>query len=88
MTAVKNRASDFYSLLDKKAISIPTLFVQATYDPVLKPEMSRNMEALLPNLTRGEVPATHWALTQTPDEVNTIIKKWLEGQGFGAKSSL
>jgi len=77
------------ALLGKETLTIPTLFVQATYDSVLKPEMSKSMEAFLPNLTRGEVPATHWALTQKPDEVNSIIKKWLEDQGFGvARSSL
>jgi soluble epoxide hydrolase/lipid-phosphate phosphatase len=80
----------FNSLLDKKTLTIPTLFVQATYDSVLKPEMSKSMEAFLPNLTRGEVAATHWALTQKPDEVNSIIKKWLEDQGLSAarRSSL
>jgi pimeloyl-ACP methyl ester carboxylesterase len=75
--------------LDKKAISKPALFIQATYDSVLKPEMAKNMESLLPNLTRGEVPATHWALTQKPEEVNSIIRKWLESQGLvGSRSSL
>lgn len=77
-----------FRLLDKKVIKIPVLFIQATYDSVLKPEMAKNMDALLPNLTRGEVPATHWALTQKPDETNAIIKKWLVNQGFGARSSL
>jgi len=79
------------ALLDKKVIKQPVLFIQATYDSVLKPEMSKNMDALIPNLTRGEVPATHWALTQKPEEVNKIIRQWLEGQGLGngkAKSSL
>ncbi|KAF2277774.1 alpha/beta-hydrolase [Westerdykella ornata] len=79
---------DDLALLDKKVIKIPVLFIQATYDNVLKPEMAKNMDALLPNLTRGEVPATHWALTQKPDETNAIIKKWLVNQGFGTRSSL
>ena len=77
-----------YRLLDKKVISIPTLFIQATYDSVLKPEMSKNMESLLPNLTRGEVAATHWALTQKPAEVNAILRKWLEKQGLVNRSVL
>ena len=75
-------------LIGKEIISTPTLFITATHDSVLKPEMSKNMEAFMPNLTRGEVAATHWALTQKPAEVNAIIKNWLEGQGFGTKSSL
>lgn len=79
------------ALLDKKVIKQPVLFIQATYDSVLKPEMSKNMDALIPNLTRGEVPATHWALTQKPDEVNEIIRRWLESNGLAnakAKSNL
>jgi soluble epoxide hydrolase/lipid-phosphate phosphatase len=77
------------ALLDKKVIKQPVLFIQATYDSVLKPEMSKSMDALIPDLTRGEVAATHWALTQKPDEVNQTLRKWLEGQGLGkAKSSL
>jgi pimeloyl-ACP methyl ester carboxylesterase len=74
--------------LDRKVISIPTLFIQATFDSVLKPEMSKNMESFLPNLTRGKVAATHWALTQKPEEVNAIIQKWLEKQGFLTRSLL
>ncbi|KAF1917263.1 Alpha/Beta hydrolase protein [Ampelomyces quisqualis] len=77
------------ALLDKTVIKQPVLFIQATYDSVLKPEMSKSMDALIPNLTRGEVAATHWALTQKPEEVNQIVKQWLEGQGLAkTKSSL
>ncbi|KAL6704870.1 hypothetical protein ACN47E_007553 [Coniothyrium glycines] len=79
------------ALLDKKIIKQPVLFIQATYDSVLKPEMSKNMGALIPRLTRGEVAATHWALTQKPEEVNRIIRQWLETQGLGdapSKSNL
>jgi soluble epoxide hydrolase/lipid-phosphate phosphatase len=77
------------ALLDKKVIKQPVLFIQATYDSVLKPEMSKSMDAFIPNLTRGEVAATHWALTQKPEEVNQIVRQWLEGQGLGKpKSSL
>jgi soluble epoxide hydrolase/lipid-phosphate phosphatase len=76
-------------LLDRKTIEQPVLFIQATFDSVLKPEMSKNMESLIPNLTRGEVEATHWALTQKPEAVNKTIAQWLEGQGLvEAKSSL
>lgn len=77
------------ALLDKKTIQQPVLFIQATYDSVLKPEMSKSMDALIPKLTRGEVAATHWALTQKPDDVNALIRQWLEKEGLiKAKSSL
>ncbi|KAF2270141.1 alpha/beta-hydrolase [Lojkania enalia] len=76
------------ALLDKKIITAPCLFIQATYDSVLTPGMAKGMDQKLPNLTRGEVAATHWALTQKPEEVNAIIKKWLQRQGFDNRSSL
>ncbi|CAI6337334.1 unnamed protein product [Periconia digitata] len=71
---------------NKKTISIPTLFVQANFDSYLKPEMSKSMGAFMPNLTRGDVDATHWILMQKPAEANLIIKNWLQGQGFGLKT--
>jgi hypothetical protein len=62
--------------------------VQATYDSVLNPEIFEIVGKLVPNLSKGEVAATHWALTQKPDEVNGIIRKWLEGQRFYTRTSL
>lgn len=50
--------------------------------------MSKGMDRYLPNLTRGEVKASHWALTQTPNEVNAIIARWFDTQGLGVRSSL
>lgn len=70
------------ALLDKKVIKQPALFIQATFDSVLKPEMSKAMDQLIPKLTRGEVAATHWALVQKPDEVNQILRQWLDAQGL------
>lgn len=75
------------ALLNKKVINQPVLFVQATYDSVLKPEMSKGMDQFIPNLTRGEVAATHWALTQKPEQVNEIIRQWFVGQGLVSGSS-
>ena len=75
------------ALLDKKTINQPVLFIQATHDTVLKPEMSKNMEEFIPNMKRGEVAASHWALTQKPEEVNEIIRQWVEGQGLVSKST-
>jgi soluble epoxide hydrolase/lipid-phosphate phosphatase len=74
------------ALLDKKTINQPVLFIQATHDSVLKPEMSKSMEQFIPNMTRGEVAATHWALTQKAEDVNEIIRQWVEGQGLVGKA--
>ncbi|KAK4561855.1 hypothetical protein LTR86_004535 [Recurvomyces mirabilis] len=72
----------------RAGIQQPVLFVQATYDSVLRPEMSKGMEKAIPNLTRGEVPSSHWALWHNGDKTNEIIKKWFEGVVFGGKSKL
>lgn len=40
--------------------------------------MSAGMEKFIPNLTRMEVEASHWAPVETPREVNVILKAWLK----------
>lgn len=72
----------------RKGVKQPTLFIQALADSILKPEMSRGMEEKIPNLSRGEVKASHWALWHTPVETNQIIKDWFEGVVFGGKSKM
>ena len=47
--------------------------------------MSKSMDVFIPNLTRGEVDAAHFALTQKPVEVNNVIQKWLVAQGLVGK---
>jgi pimeloyl-ACP methyl ester carboxylesterase len=75
-------------LLERQQISIPALFIGATKDAFLKPETWKGMEKYLPNLTSKTVEASHWALTQKPEEVNGFIRNWLEAQNLGLKSSL
>ncbi|KAI5361950.1 Putative alpha/beta hydrolase-1, epoxide hydrolase [Septoria linicola] len=72
----------------RNLIKQPTLYILATRDSILTKAMSRNMEKAVPNLTRGEVPATHWALWHTPNETNAILKEWLEGVVLGGRSKL
>lgn len=72
----------------KKGVQQPTLFIQALRDNVLTPDLAKGMDKAIPNLTTGEVEATHWALWHTPQETNDIIKRWIEGVVFGGKSKL
>jgi len=58
-------------------IDMPALFITALRDSALPPRMSEGMEQYCPQLTRGEVDASHWALTQTGDDVNRQIGDWL-----------
>ncbi|KIE02953.1 epoxide hydrolase, partial [Metarhizium majus ARSEF 297] len=62
---------------DLKQVSTPALFISATQDAALPPAMSAGMDRWFKDLTRGEVEASHWALTQTGDEVNKLIGAWL-----------
>lgn len=80
--------ADLRYSLEKTTIDIPVLFIQATKDGALPPAMSANMDKSLPHLTRREVDTNHWALWEAPEQVNGMIKGWLEEFVFGGKSSL
>ncbi|ERF71229.1 hypothetical protein EPUS_08147 [Endocarpon pusillum Z07020] len=68
------------------------LFVLATKDEALRPEMARHMveggegpKGLLPRLRRREVEVGHFAHWESPAEVNEVIKGWVEEVVFGCK---
>ncbi|KAL6891306.1 Alpha/Beta hydrolase protein [Trichoderma longibrachiatum] len=63
---------------------MPALFVAASKDNALPPAMSKGMDGFFRDLTRAEVDATHWALTQAGDEVNRLIGEWLDKALNGA----
>ena len=64
------------------------LFVLATKDQALKPWMAAKMGERVKKLTRGEVEAGHWCLWEKPEEINGMVKEWLEGKVWGGKSKL
>jgi soluble epoxide hydrolase / lipid-phosphate phosphatase len=57
---------------------MPTLFIAASHDAALPPSLSEGMDQYIPNLTRREVPTSHWALIEAPEQVNGLIMDWLE----------
>ena len=69
-------------------MDIPALYIWASKDDILTRELSAGMEEQVPKLTRREVAAHHWALWETPGDVNKHIREWLETVVFGGKSSL
>ena len=73
---------------ERPRIEQEVLFVLATKDQALKPEMAAKMEEKIAKLTRMEVVAGHWALWEKPEEVNAILKEWFDGVVFGGKSKL
>ncbi|CAM1505474.1 Fc.00g111110.m01.CDS01 [Cosmosporella sp. VM-42] len=73
----------------RQFLKMPALFITATDDAALPPSMSAGMDKFFANLTRGEVKASHWALTQAADDVNQHVAKWAnEVLGGTLKSSL
>ena len=64
------------------------MFITATRDSVLKPEMAAGMGKLIPDLRTKEVDASHWALWERPAEVNGYVKDWFEEVVFAPKSNL
>ena len=73
---------------NKKTIDVPILFILASRDMALRPEMSVQMNNYLPQLTRREVNTGHWALWEKPEEVNDHIKQWMGEVVFGSRSKL
>lgn len=66
------------------------LFVVASRDGALKPELAKHMlegaEGVVPSLRRREVQAGHWALWERPEEVNGIVREWVEEIVFKEKA--
>ena len=69
-------------------ITLPVLFFQAMHDPALTPALSVGMERNVPNMTRVELQAGHWALVQAKLEVNAKLQEWCRDVVWGGKSTL
>lgn len=80
--------NDERAILDRKTLTQPLLFITATRDRALPPSMSKNMGEIVPQLTRGQLEAGHFAHWQESEECNRIIKGWMEGVVFGGKTML
>ncbi|XP_070554469.1 bifunctional epoxide hydrolase 2-like [Ptychodera flava] len=61
-----------------RKITVPSLMVTATHDPVLTPETSKPMDDWVPNLTRANLDTGHWTQREKPREVNQILIDWLD----------
>ena len=86
----RNRKANFEDdkQLSRCTVKQPTLFILATRDNILTRDLASGMEDYIPRLTRREVAASHWALWQTPSEINTYIKEWLDSIVFVSRSTL
>jgi len=61
-------------------IRCPALMVTAGRDPVLRPSLADEMEAVIPQLQRGRIEdCGHWTQQERPEELNRILRDWLRG---------
>lgn len=65
------------SLEDCQLFQMPALFVACLRDEALPPYLSFGMDGWFKSLQRAEVDSSHWALTETPLEINGHIKEFL-----------
>ncbi|KAF9361483.1 hypothetical protein BGX26_002833 [Mortierella sp. AD094] len=59
-------------------IDLPCWIILAENDQFLKPYMAAKMKNFMPQLKTTSVVAGHFAMTEKPDEVNTILKQCLK----------
>ncbi|KAI9893403.1 MAG: hypothetical protein M1814_006700 [Vezdaea aestivalis] len=66
----------------------PILYIGATKDVILRPELSAPMDKLVPSLTRRNVEAGHWALWEKAADVNAALVEWFTTVVLSGKSTL
>ncbi|XWW97058.1 hypothetical protein V2A60_005039 [Cordyceps javanica] len=59
-------------------VAVPSLFIAASRDAALPPALAQSMDDQFEDLTKAEVDASHWALVEKADEVNSIVSEWLD----------
>ena len=66
-------------LPELEAVTMPTLVLQSTGVDFMDRARSSAALARLPDLELVEINATHWPLTERPDEVRRAVEVWVEG---------
>lgn len=62
-------------------IETPTLLIWGEQDPILPPEIIRDADTWVTDLTVRFIPdAGHWVQQEAPETVNSILEEWLTGQ--------
>ncbi|KAK9850743.1 hypothetical protein MYU51_011851 [Penicillium brevicompactum] len=67
---------------DAATIKCPTLFLCATEDICVTPEMTEHIKKSVINLTFKEINANHWILWEEPGVVNEVLREWFRQQGL------
>ena len=72
-------------LPELEAITVPTLVLESTGVHFQDRARSRAALARLPDLQLIEIDATHWPLTERPDDVRLAVEAWVESLEAGGK---
>ncbi|KAJ5677527.1 uncharacterized protein N7477_003160 [Penicillium maclennaniae] len=78
-----------FSKEEKRAQAVlepPTLFLYATEDVFIRPEMTKGMLEAVSHLTVVDIEASHWILWQKPEEVNEALRHWFDKQGLASRN--
>jgi pimeloyl-ACP methyl ester carboxylesterase len=80
--------SDLRKELKKPKLQVPTLLIWGKRDVALGLGMSEGTEKYVENLTVRYLPESgHFVAEESPEEVNQILKSWLEGPSIQRKVS-
>jgi soluble epoxide hydrolase/lipid-phosphate phosphatase len=61
-------------------VKCPAMLVVATRDEYLVPAMAKNVQKHVPQCVLTTIDSTHWAMVEKPDELNSVLKNWLNKQ--------
>lgn len=64
------------------------LFIGATLDGAVVPEMTIGQEKYVTNLTFRQVETSHWALTEKPELSIAHIDEWIDRVILGGETKL
>ncbi|EAU30132.1 predicted protein [Aspergillus terreus NIH2624] len=71
---------------DAAVIKCPTLFLCATEDKFIRPEMTEGIKKSISNLTFKKINASHWILWEKPGVVNGVLREWFWQEGLVSNS--
>jgi pimeloyl-ACP methyl ester carboxylesterase len=71
---------EYASKFTSRTVEVPTLVIWGENDTALLPSLTRGLSEWVPRLRVEIVPgAGHWVPYERPDEVNTLIREFVDG---------
>ena len=71
---------EYAAKITSQRVSVPTLVIWGENDPALLPTLTRGLEEWVPDMRLELLPgAGHWVPYEKPDEVNALIREFVNG---------